>query len=190
MSFTTIALDERSAIEVGELPRELRPEAAAFERLWGLHPEAFHRNARAGRIVETPRWQKAYGRDYAYAGSVNRADPVPTELAPYLDWARRAVDARLDGVLVNWFDLALRHYIGRHKDAASGLVPGAPIVTISLGASRTFVLERGKKRVAVDVRDGTVVVLPWEVNRRWSHQVPRGEAAEGRRISVTLRAFD
>ena len=49
-------------------------------------------------------------------------------------------------MLLNWYDAAQRHYIGAHRDSTVGLVSGAPIVTISLGATRTFRLRpmRGK----------------------------------------------
>ena len=80
------------------------------------------------------------------------------ELAPLLAWLRHAVDARLNGVLVNWYDLSLDHYIGRHKDSPVGLVEGAPIVTVSYGISRTFVLERRSKRLELELGDGTVVI--------------------------------
>jgi hypothetical protein len=41
----------------------------------------------------------------------------------------------------------------------------------------------------VQVDDGTVIVIPWRTNQRWTHQVLHRAADTGRRISVTLRAF-
>ena len=41
----------------------------------------------------------------------------------------------------------------------------------------------------IPVPDGSVLVIPWATNERWTHEVPRTKAAVGRRISLTFRAF-
>lgn len=142
-------------------------------------------------MVKTPRWQQAYGRDYTYSGSRNNALQIPPLLAPLLDWARRSIDVRLDSMLLNWYDAELGHYIGRHRDDERQLLVGAPIVTISFGAPRVFRLRpwRGQGFVDYPVEEGTVIILPWETNTRWTHEVPHGKRFTGRRVSVTLRAF-
>jgi hypothetical protein len=49
---------------------------------------------------------------------------------------------------------------------------------------------RGKGFVDFEAKHGTVFVLPWESNRNTKHEVPDHKTAHGRRISITLRAFD
>jgi alkylated DNA repair dioxygenase AlkB len=132
--------------------------------------------------------------DYHYTGRTNRALPVPPILERLLAWATEAIDPRLNGVLVNWYDGSLGHYIGRHRDSRVNLVPGAPIVTISFGEERIFRLRpwpntRGKQSVDFQARDGKVFVMPFETNLAWTHEVPASSKWKGRRISVTLRAF-
>ena len=192
--FTHVSLASGQWILVGSLPSHLRPPPEQFPVLWDMHPLDFHEIKMHGRLVRTPRWQQAFGHDYAYTGQVNRALPVPTMLAPLLAWGREIVDPRLNGILVNWYDGALGHYIGRHRDSIIGLVEGSPIVTISLGAERTFRLRPWPPRLGgqpVDLRatDGAVFVMPWATNRAYTHEVPAGRAGSGRRISVTVRAF-
>ena len=177
------------------LPVELvRQGRERFEELWNLHPAEFYemRQPGTGKTIPVPRWQQAYGRDYRYSGNVNRALPVPPILAPYLGWVRGAFDARLNGLLLNWYDAALEHRIGPHRDSTIGLVEGTPIVTISLGARRSFRLRpaKGKGFVDFDATHGTVFVLPWETNRQVKHSVPHRAADAGRRISITARAFE
>lgn len=201
--FLTAAEDLEDAVQVGRLPAVLCGAAAeggpGFEALWGLHPEHFHLIHLHGRKVHTPRWQQAFGADYRYSGQVNAALPVPPVLAPYLAWAKEALDPRLSGVLCNWYDGQRGHYIGAHRDSIANLVPGAPIVTISLGEARVFRLRpyrpqgcglgRDPNVVDIPVDGGSVVVLSWGVNRRFTHEVPGRRAATGRRLSITLRAF-
>lgn len=190
-----VRLDAAHALRRLRLPDELRPGGATFEELWALHPDEYHRIKMHGREVETPRWQQAYGSDYRYTGRVNRALPVPATLAPLLAWARRAFDDRLNGLLLNWYDAEHEHYIGKHRDSTVGLVVGTPIVTISLGAERVFRLRpwrvEGAARIDVPVPDGTVLVMDWATNLAFTHEVPfRPSKDAGRRISVTIRAFD
>lgn len=184
-------LDDRHAIYIGRVPASVGFSKDEFEQCWALHPEAFHLITIHGRTVPTPRWQQAYGRDYAYTGQVNKALPAPPLLGRYLTWAQAAIDARLNGILVNWYDGARGHYIGRHRDSTANMVDGAPIVTVSAGEQRTFRLRPhgSSARYDVPVDDGTVIVMPYETNLAWTHEVPKSAKAIGRRISITLRAF-
>lgn len=184
-----IELNESSSLLLGTLPASIRANDGGFEHLWRLRPEQPHSQPRCGKETKTPRWQQAFGHDYSYSGAVNLARPIPDILTPYLGWARTNVDDRLNGLLVNWYDLALRHYIGRHWDSPDALVPDAPIVTISFGAERTFRFERRSRKVDLLLQNGSVLVIPFAVNLRWSHQVPRTGPVVGRRISITARAF-
>lgn len=175
----------------GDLPADLRPDPAAFEALWRTRPAEYHEILIHGRAVKTPRWQQAFGVDYRYTGRVNRALPVPPRLTPLLEWARGLVDERLNGILVNWYDGSLGHYIGRHRDSAAGMIKGVPIVTVSFGEERVFRLRpyRGEGRRDFPARDGRVFVMPYETNLAWTHEVPRARKSTGRRISVTLRGL-
>jgi alkylated DNA repair dioxygenase AlkB len=184
-------LDDRHSFFVGALPESLRLDRAAFEQLWSLHPDEFHEIKMHGRAVKTPRWQQAYGADYVYTRNVNRALAVPAELAALHTWARASIDPRLNGLLLNWYDADSGHYIGKHRDSTINMVRGAPIVTVSYGGERVFRLRPWRAEGMRDfrARDGAVFVLPYDTNKAWTHEVPHA-ARGGRRISVTLRAFE
>lgn len=190
---TTINLDASHQIGVGRLPESLVPRVAEVDRLWTMHPTDFPEILIHGRRVRTPRWQRAFGRDYRFAGQVAAAGPIPAALLPFLIWAQAAIDIRLNGILVNWYDARLHHYIGRHRDSRHDLSPGAPIVTVSLGESRVFRLRpwpNGSGVKDVTVNRGTVVVLPYDTNLAWTHEVPHRTRDIGRRISLTFRGFE
>lgn len=193
-TFTSHLLTDSSRLFIGRLPTGLATSGDAFDALWHQQPRERPWIVIHGRRVQIPRNQQAYGADYAFSGQVSHALPVPELLAPYLGWAREAVDERLNGLLVNWYDAATADYIGAHHDKTKGLVTGSPIVTISCGASRTLRLSRGRGANR-EVRDfpavaGSVFVMPWDTNRVWKHEVPHFARDTGRRISITLRAFD
>lgn len=177
----------------GITPAELVWANHLFDEVWQLHPAEKHRIMMHGRLVETPRWQQAYGRDYHYTGRTNAALPLPHSLAPLLAWVRSAIEERLNGVLVNWYD-GPTHYIGPHQDSIKGIVPGTPIVTASFGETRVFRLTKGKGAIQETLDfpapSGTVFAMPWDTNLAWKHSVPKSARHHGRRISVTFRAFN
>lgn len=192
LELTKHLLDDVHAFLVGELPAEHRLDAKRFEELWAIHPETFHEIKMHGKLVKTPRWQQAYGADYKYTGNVNKALPVPPMLESLHAWARKEIDERLNGLLLNWYDPAREQYIGKHRDSTVDMIEGAPIVTISFGGERAFRLRPWKKDGFRDfpARDGTVMVLPYDTNLAFTHEVPHSAQSVGRRISITLRAFE
>ncbi len=178
---------------MGQVPEVLLSKVD-FEAIWQIRPTEFHEIKMRGRLVKTPRWQQAYGVDYHYSGQINRGAPVPAILNPFLNWSRENIDNRLNGLLLNWYDGRLGHYIGRHRDSVENMIPGAPIVTMSLGEERTFRLRpwpaklKGKP-IDFPARHGTVFIMPWDTNLSFTHEVPAFSRLAGRRISITLRAF-
>lgn len=189
--FLDRSLPDGLRVQLGRLPPALLPDAAGLAALWALHPAQYHEIMMHGRPVATPRWQQAYGADYHYTGRVNRAEPLTAAMAPFLAWAREAVDPRLNGLLFNWYDAEHAHYIGKHRDSTKGMIDGVPIVTISLGSTRLFRLRpwRGQGKVDLEADHGAVIVIPQATNLVWTHEVPHRTADRGQRISITLRGF-
>jgi len=189
-------LEDGSMIFTCRLPDALL--SSDFESLWRHRPAEAQHIKIHGRCVEIPRRQRAYGRDYQFSGQKAVAAKSPPELKTFLVWAQSRLEGRLNGILVNWYDGSLGNYIGPHHDDIRQLVCGTPIVTISLGEERIFRVSRhGKKPssgLALDrqdfvVKDGDIIVIPWQTNLTWKHSVPRQKRFQGRRISITLRAF-
>ncbi len=186
-----VALDDVHAVLVGALPASLVPDDVGFEALWAIHPPEFHEIKMHGRPVKTPRWQQAYGADYRYTGNTNRALALVPPMPAWLEWARERFDPRLNGLLLNWYDGNAGHYIGKHRDSDINRVEGSPIVTLSFGEERAFRMRPWRAEGFVDVpaSHGSVIVISWETNRAFTHEVPASKKSRGRRVSVTIRAF-
>jgi alkylated DNA repair dioxygenase AlkB len=190
--FSRQQLDDGSLFYHGRLPGEILWDDETFEEIWQLHPTVKPRILMHGKEVDIPRFHQAYGADYHFSGKTSCALPVPPVLVPLLEWAKRAIDPNLNGLLLNWYD-GPDHYIGPHHDATKGLTDGVPIVTVSFGETRTFRLSQGSgegRRIRnFPAPAGAVFVLPRETNTAWKHAVPKSARHQGRRVSVTLRAF-
>lgn len=180
-------------VYTGVLSPELMLDGEEFEQLWELRPDEFCTIKIHGREVKTPRWQQAYGADYRYTGQVNRALPTTAWMDALLDDFRSRFDERLNGLLLNWYDGSMGHYIGAHRDSTSGMCEGAPIITLSLGEERIFRFRRWRARqppLDFEVASGDMIVIPFDTNQRFTHEVPKFKRWTSRRISVTARAFE
>lgn len=184
-------LDEMSTFWIGRLPEALL-NSMSVDALWNLHPSEFSEILMHGRRVKTPRWGQAYGRDYRFSGQLAHAAPIPEILEPVLGWSKDAINEQLNGLLLNWYDGSLGHYIGKHRDKTNGMVAGSPIVTVSFGETRVFRLRpwKGVNKLDFIAEHGSVFVVPFEMNKCWTHEVPKSKRYRERRISMTIRAFE
>ena len=67
----------------GRLPEFFILDGEEFTSLWNLHPKEYHEiRVPGGKLVKTPRWQQAYGKDYAFTGRVSKALPLDTLTGP------------------------------------------------------------------------------------------------------------
>lgn len=190
LGFRRHELPDGCTFWTGELPQAMRLPPDAFDALWQTHPHGYHEIRMRCGLVETPRWQQAYGHDYHYTGRVNQALAMTPQLEPFLEYPRQ-IDPGFNGLLINWYDAGLGHYIGRHRDSRKGLVAGSRIVTMSLGQSRIFRLRpwKGDGRVDFQAFHGWVGVMPFDTNLKWTHEVLKTRTP-GQRISITARAFE
>lgn len=189
--FEKIDLDATHQMYISTTVTSFQVDSKTFDKIWQSHPAEYHTLKIHGRDVKTPRWQQAYGKNYRYTGSMNNALPIPNHLSLFLEWAKTNIDERLNGLLLNWYDGQKNHYIGAHRDDTRDLYSDSPVVTISLGQERVFRMRPWKQRgfKGLTIRHGDVVVVPWDTNLKWTHEVPHFKKYEGRRISVTLRAY-
>src|SRR3989338_9694986 len=115
-----------------------------FEEIWNLHPEAHGKVRIAGKEIDVPRWQQAYGQSYYYTGMMHTALPLTHPyLIKLLEWVRSDSGKNYTQVLINWYQNG-NHYIGSHSDDTSQLVPQSDIYSFSFGQRRDFVITSKK----------------------------------------------
>jgi alkylated DNA repair dioxygenase AlkB len=192
--FRRCPLGDGCVLYEGRLPERLVWDGSRFEEAWRLRPADRAVIRMLGKNLPIPRHQQAYGKDYQFSGKTSVAQPVPPLLEPLLGWACETVDPRMNGLLLNWYD-GPDQYIGAHHDSVKQLADRVPIVTLSFGETRTFRLTKrgpdgGSLREDFPAPNGTAFVLPRDTNDAWKHAVPRSTRYAGRRISVTIRAFE
>ena len=116
---------------------------------------------------------------------------------PRLPLALQALAARLrEETGTPFTHIGFNHYrdqhdsVAPHNDRLGDLVPGHPIVLLSLGATRRMTI-RGKKRprsvVHVDLEAGSLLSMDYVTQLHYDHGIPKQAAPCGPRISLAFR---
>ena len=146
-----------------------------------------------GRPVLQPRLIAWAGeRPYRYSGQTLEPRAFTPGVAALLDPVSARAGAAFNHVLVNRYRDGADH-LGLHADAEPELGPDPVVATLSLGASRRFVV-KPRRRGAGPGRDyrlesGSLLVMGGTCQRHFVHGVPREAGAHGERISLTFRTL-
>lgn len=179
---------------------ETQIDAVEYQRFWNTHPVEHGTVKIFGRTQTVPRWQTAYGRDYAFSGQNHVARPIEDPLlVRLLGWTNSLakntwnIDLPYNGMVVNWYQTG-DHYIGAHSDDEKQLVPNSPIFSFSYGTLRQFKITARKGSVpsfdsfSIPLGHNSVVIMGGEMQKHYKHEVPKSKTQESR-INITLRMF-
>jgi alkylated DNA repair dioxygenase AlkB len=166
----------------GELFEALMREAA-----WEQHElRLFGRTVRAPRLSA---WYAEPGCDYRYSGLELRARPFSDTLLGIRARIAALTGHAFNSVLLNLYRDG-NDAMGWHSDDERELGPDPLIASVSLGATRRFLLRhriRKDMRLALDLEDGGLLVMEPPLQRHWKHAVARTKRAVGPRINLTWR---
>jgi alkylated DNA repair dioxygenase AlkB len=134
-------------------------------------------------------WHGDAGADYAYSGLALRTSPwTPALLRIRADIERRTGHT-FNSVLLNLYRDG-RDSVGWHSDNEAELGRMPVIASLSLGATRTFRLRHKRnadKPLAIELTDGSLLVMAGATQRFWRHAVDKQRTPCGPRINLTFR---
>jgi alkylated DNA repair dioxygenase AlkB len=146
-----------------------------------------------GRLVLEPRLTAWFGdADYTYSGRTVRAGPWTPDLAELRDRVSRAAGASFNAVLLNLYRDG-NDSMGMHSDDEPELGQNPTIASVSLGATRRFVLSPKTKSARQDgtyeleLGHGSLLVMSGECQHRYRHGVPKEPRRLGERVNLTFR---
>ena len=145
-------------------------DGGAFAREWDLHPAERRELKIFGRRCFENRYSLQFLREYRYAGQTCAGAPLaPGSVASeLLSAVNEAVfggggggggggGVRFDSCLANWYEP--EHWIAAHRDDERCLVAGAPVASVSWGASRRFVLRPRAAAAAAAARPAALELV-------------------------------
>lgn len=165
---------------------------ALFTILQAAIPWEVHRIRLFGRDLASPRlscWIGDAGAAYAYSGAVFQPRPWPAALLPLR--ARLRVELGLDfnSVLANLYRDG-RDSMGWHSDDEPELGERPVIASLSLGATRRFLLKARHgpgSSLALELPAGSLLLMRGDTQQRYRHSLPRTAKPTGPRINLTFR---
>ena len=166
-----------------------------FARLRAQVPWENHVIRMFGRSVASPRlscWIGDPDAAYVYSGTRFEPHPWTHDLAALRDRIAAASGARFNSVLANLYRDG-RDGMGFHADDEPELGPAPVIASLSLGATRRFVLrhrQRRDERCVLELGDGALLVMRGRTQRHWNHALPKTARAVGERINLTFRLVE
>jgi alkylated DNA repair dioxygenase AlkB len=128
---------------------------------------------------------------YAYKFSGRTLSP--RAWTPEVEAIRDRIQARYGGnynsVLLNLYANE-RDSVSWHSDDEPEMDSGHPIASLSVGASRTFLIRSIANKKAIEtyvLSSGSLLVMPPGFQQRYQHCVPKSKAPCGPRINLTFR---
>ncbi|MCB9581214.1 MAG: alpha-ketoglutarate-dependent dioxygenase AlkB [Polyangiaceae bacterium] len=143
-----------------------------------------------GRRVSQPRliaWCGELG--YRYSGQTLEPRAAPGALAEVLARVVRETGTEFNHVLVNRYRDG-NDGMGLHADDEPELGPDPVVASLSLGATRRFVLRpRNRKHppLSVELESGTLLVMHAGTQASHRHGIPKTTRPVGERLSLTFR---
>lgn len=173
-------------------------DSDAIDKLWNLHPQDRRSISIYGRDVLLPRYIENYGIDYKFSGKMFRGVVPPPSLQELIERLQPLVAGEsktmLNNCLVNWYKDG-NHYIGPHCDNEDKLYTCSPVISLSIGATRTFRLTAKPSvkipttNVDLKIQHGDLLVMGGLTQFTHYHSVPKTTKRTDRRISITMRCM-
>lgn len=142
-----------------------------------------------GREVMQPRLTAWYGdRAYTYSGVTLAPEPWTPLLRALRDRLAGELETDFSSVLCNLYRDG-NDSMGMHADDEPELGDNPIIASVSLGATRRFVLreKKGKSGTELDLGHGSLLVMGGTTQHVYRHGLPKTKKPVGERINLTFR---
>jgi alkylated DNA repair dioxygenase AlkB len=165
---------------------------ALFTALHADLPWEVHRIRLFGRDVDSPRlscWIGDPDAAYTYSGTRFVPRPWPQALLAIRERITRELGVGFNSVLANLYRNG-RDSMGWHSDNERELGPRPTIASLSLGATRRFVLKQRRDpslNLALELPPGSLLLMRGDTQRHYRHALPRTARPIGARINLTFR---
>jgi len=143
-----------------------------------------------GKCIPIPRLNAWYGdAGYTYSGTSFEANEWTIELLNIKRQIEQASHLTLNSVLANLYRDG-NDSMGWHSDDEKSLGRNPQIASLSLGATRRFLLrdkKTKKQKKEILLSSGSLLLMLGEVQSNWQHSLPKVAKVRDPRINLTFR---
>jgi alkylated DNA repair dioxygenase AlkB len=165
------------------------PEAdALFERLQAEVPWRQEKTRWGHSFPRLTAWYADPGLTYSYSGVTHGGLAWTEALTEVRRRVEAAARAPFNSLLLNYYRDG-QDSVGFHADDERELGDNPIVPSISLGATRTFVLRHttSGERLTFDLTHGSLLIMGGTLQHHWKHSLPRARGIVSRRINLTFR---
>lgn len=187
-SLVTIPIEDGALSMLPSMPLPASP-ALVLEQLIRETPWRADTIIVYGKRYLQPRLTAWFGEaGYTYSGLTL----APAPMTPLLTQLRATVEEltghRYNSVLLNYYRDGADS-MGMHSDNEPELGPQPAIASLSLGATRTFILRHKttKRTVKLDLPDGSLLLMAGDLQKHWLHGINKTVKPLGARLNLTFR---
>lgn len=145
-----------------------------------------------GKEIMQPRLTAWYGdiqKSYSYSGITMNPFPWTETLLKIKSKIEAVAEVSFTSALLNLYRDE-KDSMGWHKDDEKELGTNPVIGSVSLGATRTFLLKHIREnglKTSLDLVNGSFLLMKGETQHHWLHSIPKNSAPVGPRINLTFR---
>ncbi len=186
---------EASGLHLRLWPAWLERPQAWLELLVAEVPWKQERIRLFGRVHPLPRLTCGMGDPgchYRYSSVANPTEPWTPSVLELRRRLEHHLGEPFNALLLNLYRNGHDH-MGWHADDEAELDPAAPIVSLSLGESRSFRLRpkpnagAAAAPLSLELRSGDLLVMDPPTQQHWQHQLPPRRRRPGARLNLTFR---
>jgi len=183
-------LTKTTWIDYFKLPDEFSFSNDNYKAIWDMRPAEQHIIKVFGKEVKSPRLQKTYGKDYKFSGKVLESEPMPDMFNIIINYMNQKYNRQFNMLLINWYRDG-EDYIGMHSDDERQFTVDSPVITITLGVTRPFILKNKftNEKKTINVENNTALVMGGTCQITHKHGLPKRKKIKDSRISITIREF-
>jgi alkylated DNA repair dioxygenase AlkB len=133
-------------------------------------------------------WHADIGLSYSYSGLTHGWQDWTPGLREVRDLLTEVTGVEFNGVLANFYENE-RDSVSMHADDEDDMEEGAPIASVSLGATREFIVKHmttGSRHV-IPLEHGSLLLMDGDTQKVSRHGIPKAKRTVGPRINLTFR---
>ena len=135
-------------------------------------------------------WYGDPGKSYTYSGNTFTPLPWTQILIKIKDKIEQLTDKKFNSVLLNYYRNN-SDSMGFHSDNEKELGETPSIASLSLGASRVFILKHKFKKelkpIRIKLNNGNFILMSGDTQKNWDHGISKETKECGPRINLTYR---
>lgn len=160
-----------------------------FNQIEWKHDKAFIQ----GKLITTKRkvaWYADKPFTYTYSHTTKKALPWTKELLELKHIIEEKTEETFNSCLLNLYHDGSEGMTW-HSDGETDLKKDGAIASLSLGATRKFLLKhkREKQTVSIMLEKGSLLIMKGTTQSNWLHAIPQSKKVKTPRISLTFRTI-